>query len=156
MSESITGGPSGREVFRLMYRSRIRIPRQVRKGQLGDVFSVARSNNKKQDISGALLVTDDWFVQILEGDEAPVRELFAHIERDVRHDSVVVLESGQVDERVFSRWAMAKVAKDGEPDIPLLARTDGIAPAAGHRSTPEQEQVLDVMRAATRVDANAV
>ena len=38
---------------------------------------------------------------------------------------------------------MAKVAEDGEPDIPLIAHTDGISPAAGRGTTAEQEQVLE-------------
>jgi hypothetical protein len=131
-----------------MYRSRTLIPQDQRKLELGRLFSEARSNNKKQGITGALLLSEDWFVQVLEGEEGAVRALFAHIERDARHDSVSVLETGQVPVRVFARWAMAKVAERGEPDIPLIAHTDGIAPAAGRGTTPEQDNLLDVMRGA--------
>ena len=48
---------------------------------------------------------------------------------------------------------MARVSADGEPDIPLIAHVDGISPAASRGTTPEQEAVLDVMRAATRNEA---
>ncbi len=136
--------------FRLMYRSRDRIPAERRKVELGELFSAARSNNKKQHITGALLLSDEWFVQILEGDESAVRALYDRIEADPRHDSVSLLETGMVDDRVFSRWAMAKVATDGEPDIPLIAHQDGISPAAGRGTTPEQDSVLAAMRAAAR------
>ena len=54
-------------VFRLIYRSRDLIPPDTRKTELGALFSEARSNNKKQDITGALLVHGDWFAQVLEG-----------------------------------------------------------------------------------------
>ena len=138
----------GESTFRLMYRSRNLIPQDQRKLELGHLFSEARSNNKQQDITGALLLSEDWFVQVLEGEEGAVRALFSHIERDARHDSVAVLETGQVPARVFARWAMAKVAEHGEPDIPLIAHTDGIAPAAGRGTTREQDHVLDVMRSA--------
>ena len=49
---------------------------------------------------------------------------------------------------MFPRWAMARVSADGEPAIWLIAHQDGISPAAGRGTTPEQEQVqvLDVMR----------
>jgi hypothetical protein len=50
---------------------------------------------------------------------------------------------------------MARVSVDGEPDIRLIAHADGIAPAMSRDTTPEQEAVLDVMRAATRGDAHA-
>ncbi len=47
---------------------------------------------------------------------------------------------------------MAKVADDGdEPDIPLIAHTDGIAKAAPRAAaTADQEGVLAVMRDAAR------
>jgi hypothetical protein len=66
-----------------------------------------------------------------------------------------VIQSGPAVDRVFSRWAMARVSADGEPDIRLIAHADGIAPAMSRGTTPEQEALLDVMRAATRGDAHA-
>jgi hypothetical protein len=42
--------------FRLIYRSRNNIPADRRKTELGTLFSTARSNNKKQQITGALLI----------------------------------------------------------------------------------------------------
>lgn len=141
--------PGAESTFRLMYRSRNLIPPDRLKKELGRLFSVARSTNKSRHISGALLLDGEHYVQVLEGDEARVLELYEHISQDERHDSVVLLESGTVDERVFSRWSMARVGEGDEADIPLIAHTDGISPAAGRRTTPEQEAVLDVMRAAS-------
>jgi hypothetical protein len=143
-------------VFHLIYRSRSLIPDDRRKEELGVLFGDARSNNKRLHITGALLCVDDCFVQVLEGDETAVRGLYAHIAQDPRHDSVAELESGPIPQRVFSRWAMAKVAHEGEPDIPLIAHRDGISPAAGRRTTDEQERVLDVMRQAARGESHAV
>lgn len=142
---------SGHEdVFRLLYRSRNLIPADQRKKELGLLFTAARGNNKRQGITGALLLSGDSFVQVLEGDEQAVRALFTAIERDPRHSEVTLLEAGQVPERVFARWAMARVSDDGERDIPLIAHTDGISPAAGRPTTPEQDELLAVMRAALR------
>ena len=121
--------------FRLIYRSRDRIATTDRKVELGRLFSAARSNNKSQHITGALLLSEEWFVQTLEGEETAVRELFAHIRTDPRHDTVSVLEETQVGGRVFARWAMARVSEDGEPDIPLIAHVDGISPASSRGTT---------------------
>ena len=140
--------PGAESTFRLMYRSRNLIPPDRVKKELGTLFGAARSNNKSQHISGALLLDGEHYVQVLEGEEGLVRELYEHIAKDTRHDSVALLESGPVEARVFSRWSMAKVGEGDEADIPLIAHTDGISPAAGRRTTPEQEAVLDVMRAA--------
>jgi len=144
-------GDSG-PVFRLIYHSRSRISAPERKYQLGEIFSVARAKNKKMGVTGAMLITDDEFVQTLEGPEPVVRELYERIYRDRRHERVELLESGDVPERVFGRWAMAKVAADGEPDIPLLTNKDkgGISPAQPRPTTEEQETVLDSMRRALR------
>lgn len=136
-------------IFRLIYRSRNTIPAQDRKVALGKLFGQARSRNKDQHITGALLVSGDWFAQVLEGDETAVRELYAKIGHDGRHDRVTLLEARAPANRIFSRWAMARVSEDGESDIPLIAHADGISPAAGHRVTPEQESVLAFMREAT-------
>ena len=115
-------------------------------------FSVARSGNAKKDVTGALLTHEDWFVQALEGDEDVVRDLYEHIYRDGRHEKVTVIFAEPVDERVFARWAMAKVADEGEPDIPLLMNVNkgGISPAAARPTTPEQEKILDFMRDSVR------
>ena len=155
MTDAVRDGASG-AVYRLMYRSRSRIPAEDRKRELGGLFTQARSANKSKGITGALLVHDDWFVQVLEGDEAPVRALYDTIARDPRHESVTLLDGREVPGRRFGRWAMARVSDDGDRDIPLIAHTDGISPAAGHRTTPEQEELLDVMRGAVRTAAQSV
>ena len=143
--------------FRLIYRSHNRIPNDRRKAELGAIFSAARSTNKRLGVTGALLTSGDWFVQTLEGDEAVVRDLYARIGKDSRHERVVEIASGEVDGRVFSRWAMARVSADGEHDIPLLANAakGGITPAAPRPTTPEQEEVLDFMRRTLGDDAHA-
>ena len=92
MTETAAGG-SG-PVFRLIYRSRSRIGAAGRKHQLGEMFSVARSSNKKLGVTGALLITDDEFVQTLEGAEPVVRELYAKISKDKRHEHLELLDSG--------------------------------------------------------------
>jgi hypothetical protein len=61
-------------------------------------------------------VHGDWFVQVLE---AAVRDLYARIERDVRHGRVALLDTRTVDHRFFGRWAMARVSDQADqPHIP--------------------------------------
>jgi FAD-dependent sensor of blue light len=142
-------------VFRLVYRSHMRIAPDVRKSELGEIFSVARSNNKRLGVTGALLVWDEFFVQTLEGDEAVVRDLYDRIHRDARHERVAIISEDPAAPRVFGRWSMARVGDEDEPDIPLLMNRDkgGISPAAPRPTTPDQEAVLDGMREAARSGA---
>ena len=142
-------------VFRLIYRSRMRIAAEARKSELGEIFSIARSNNKRLGVTGALLVWDEFFVQTLEGDETVVRDLYDRIHRDARHERVAIISEDPAAERVFGRWSMARVGDGDEPDIPLLMNRDkgGISPAAPRPTTPDQEAVLGDMREAARSGA---
>lgn len=133
--------------FRLIYRSRSVIPAENRKAVLGEIFSVARSNNKRQEITGALLLSGDCFVQTREGDEEAVQRLYEHISKDDRHEEVTIVDERRLDERTFGKWSMAQVAEDGSGDIPLLMNRDkgGITRKAAEPTTADQDVVLDYM-----------
>ena len=136
-------------MFRLIYSSHSLLAPEDDASELGAIFTTARRNNKDLGITGALLTAERAFAQTLEGEERAVRDLYARIERDPRHEHVTVLQEGDVDGRVFGRWAMAKVADGGGPDIRLMSNASrGQIVAAGPDShvTPEQEQVIGFMR----------
>lgn len=137
-------------VFRLIYRSHSRIPSDQRRVELGDVFTTARRNNKRLGVTGALMVSDDSFVQTLEGDEPVVRNLYARIAADARHEHVTLLKEDFVGARTFGRWAMAKVSEEGGSDIRLLSNaTKGVIVAVSRADpsiTAEQEAILASMR----------
>lgn len=145
-------------VFRLIYRSHSLIDEEQSRTTLGEIFTTARRNNKRAGVTGALVTTDASFVQALEGDEAVVRELYATICRDPRHDGLSILTEEVVEERVFGRWAMARVSADGSPDIRLLSNAKKsviVAAPADPSVTPEQENVLAFMRHAIADDVAA-
>ncbi len=136
-------------VFRLTYRSHSLIAPSAQRAELGAIFTTARRNNRRLGVTGALVISDDAFVQALEGDEAVVRNLYDTISHDERHESVSVLEEQTVPARIFGRWAMAKVAADDGPDIRLLSNASRgvIVTAPGDPTiTTEQETVLAFMR----------
>jgi Sensors of blue-light using FAD len=137
-------------VFRLIYRSKSRIPAAKLDAELGDILRGARAKNASLGVTGALLLYDDWFAQTLEGGEEAVRGLYGKIAADPRHSSVQLSEEGFVPSRVFSRWAMALVGEHGSPDIPLAATSGGTTPAASRGTTPDQDKILGLMRDATR------
>ena len=145
-------------MFRLIYSSRSRIAPDESTPELGDIFATARRNNKRLDVTGALVVTDDAFAQALEGDEAVVRQLYDAIAQDPRHEAVTILEAETVEDRTFGRWAMAKVAEEGGPDIRLMSnsgRRTIVAAGPDEHITPEQETVLSFMRESLAHEAPA-
>jgi len=136
-------------VFRLIYSSHSLLAPDESRGELGAIFTAARRNNKALGITGALLTSGRAFAQTLEGEERAVRDLYGRIERDPRHERITVLQEGEVDGRVFGRWAMAKVAEDGGPDIRLLsnaARGQIVAAGPDPHVSPEQEHIIGFMR----------
>jgi hypothetical protein len=143
-----TTAEPGASVFRLVYRSSTTMERDNRPAELEEIFELSRRKNTDLGLSGALLVWEDTFVQVLEGDEATVRDLYATIAADPRHESVVLLDADTVDDRVFARWSMAHVSDAEGADLPA-ARGDE-APDAPHAvprlEDERQKMVLDLMR----------
>ena len=137
-------------LYALAYRSHSRVPTARTDHELADILRVARVNNAARGITGALLLYDDWFAQVLEGPEAAVRALYHRIADDKRHDGIELLDQGPVEKRIFERWAMAYVGEHGDPDVPMMAVGDGVVPAAEWRHKSEQDKRLAQLRQATR------
>tara|TARA_R110002051_G_scaffold178594_1_gene248441 strand:+ start:9176 stop:9607 length:432 start_codon:yes stop_codon:yes gene_type:complete len=72
-----------------------------------DILNTAEKTNLKLDITGCLVYHKTTFVQILEGTEQDVRELYAKISKDERHRDVVILHEGNIAKRSFESWSMA-------------------------------------------------
>jgi hypothetical protein len=139
------------QCYRLIYRSHSLLPERGRdEAALAVILKQARTNNADQGITGALMLYDDWFAQVLEGPQAAVEALYARIKVDARHDGVRLNEAGPAQKRLFGKWAMAVVAEHHEPDQPIVATTGGLSQGAPWRVTLEQEAILTRLRDLTR------
>jgi hypothetical protein len=67
----------------------------------------ARSYNLLHDISGALVYSQGQFMQVLEGDQQALNELYERIARDPRHNQLVRYADKAITERSFEEWSMA-------------------------------------------------
>ena len=137
-------------LYALAYRSHSLVPAARADRELADILRVARVNNAARGITGALLLYDGWFAQVLEGPESAVRAIFDRIADDKRHNGVELLDQGPVEKRVFERWAMAYVGEHGDPDIPMMAVGDSVVPAADWHHKSDQDERLAQLRQATR------
>ena len=70
------------------------------------ILHSARTNNARDDVTGALICRHDLYLQLLEGPPAAVNAVFERIERDERHVEVVKLFEAEIDARLFPEWAM--------------------------------------------------
>ena len=132
-------------MFRLIYVSSAR--KLMDKDALLGILAKAREKNARLGITGMLLYKDGNFLQLLEGEESLVRDVYATIARDTRHfDSMIMMEEA-VSERMFTEWSM------GFHDLsdPALQSLPGFAPFRhlnfDHRSaTPDLAACLDILR----------
>jgi Sensors of blue-light using FAD len=135
--------------YRLIYRSHSRLAEGDQSG-LAEILKTARTRNADLGVTGALMLYDDWFAQVLEGPQAVVETLYARIKADTRHDNVRLNEAGPAPRRLFGKWAMAVVAEHNEPDMPMVATTGGLAQGAPWKISLEQEAILTRLRDLTR------
>lgn len=76
---------------------------------LDDILERSRKNNPKLGITGLLCVSDNLFIQVIEGGRDEVCELFNAIVRDERHQQVRLLSYAEISERKFGSWTMGQV-----------------------------------------------
>lgn len=91
-------------VYQVLYRSVAVQP--FAEAELHSLLENARSFNVRQGLTGILLYSDGRFVQLLEGAEQPVRQLYARIQQDPRHTQVVTVSEGPGPGRRFADWSM--------------------------------------------------
>ncbi len=66
----------------------------------------ARKKNEERSITGMMLYFDGKFLQLIEGEEQEVKQLYETICNDKRHKSVVNLKEGNIEKRFFEDWQM--------------------------------------------------
>lgn len=76
------------------------------KDDLLEILARSRTKNAEVGITGMLLYKDGNYMQVLEGEEKAVRDLYARIRRDPRHLGIVTLVEGRRDNRCFGDWSM--------------------------------------------------
>jgi len=75
--------------------------------QLQTLLQTARSHNAQVDVTGILVYGNGCFLQVLEGEEATVRQLYDQIKQDNRHRNVTAYADKAVAQRAFAEWSMA-------------------------------------------------
>ena len=80
--------------------------RKMSDDDLKVLLKTIRKNNEIRQVTGILLYLDPFFIQVLEGEEAIVNNLFTRIKQDSRHNKVSLIYRKPIDERYFSNWTM--------------------------------------------------
>jgi hypothetical protein len=97
---------------RIIYASEVSLDTGEALRELRAIHHASVTNNTENGVTGALLFSDMYFLQVLEGDDDAVRETVARILQDDRHRNMSVLASDAIDERAFGQWSMKLVQRD--------------------------------------------
>lgn len=74
--------------------------------QLNSLLLIARKANREHNITGLLLYKDGNFMQLIEGEERKIVQLYANIGRDERHTGIILLFKEPAPQRDFPDWFM--------------------------------------------------
>lgn len=107
--------------YQLIYSSHASTPMPV--DELEDILEHAQGSNATEGITGALVYADGHFLQVLEGEQRAVEQLMRRIAKDLRHETIVVLQAGDVPVAAFPKWEMAYVSATPEQ----IARWAGLS-----------------------------
>lgn len=84
---------------------------------LRELLGQSRARNLKLNITGMLLYDNATYMQVLEGLEKDVHEIYSSILKDPRNTGNVVLAEEEISQRDFPNWSMGfKNLKSCTPD----------------------------------------
>jgi hypothetical protein len=91
-------------IFRLVYLSKPVAP--LTDADFDDIEHKSLKANSARDVTGLLIVNGNRILQILEGREEAVRELYAKIVADSRHTISKLVCEVEDEERLLLTWSM--------------------------------------------------
>jgi hypothetical protein len=81
------------------------------------IFRVSRQRNADEGVSGVLVCTGNYFLEVIEGTQETIAELWERVLSDPRHVDAIVLADEVAEERWFADWRAGFAC-----DAPTLAR----------------------------------
>lgn len=91
-------------MFALIYTSHA--VQDCNKTMLMNILNTSIKNNAQNAITGVLIYREKKFIQLLEGQEKTITDLYQRIEQDKRHTNCEILHSSHIAERNIEQWSM--------------------------------------------------
>ena len=73
---------------------------------LKNIIETSQKNNPSRDVTGCLISGTNTYLQLLEGPDNSVDELYTKIKTDNRHENIEKLVEDVVETRLFKSWSM--------------------------------------------------
>ena len=110
---------------RIIYISTARV--EPGRDMVEDILRSSRRNNRRDGLTGLLVVGGRRFLQVLEGPRVLTDRTYQRIRADQRHFALVELSRKLIADRAFAGWEMGCEQLDGD-DLSELVRqlTEGL------------------------------
>lgn len=128
--------------------------RPMSDGELVDLLVRSRARNADRGVTGLLLYRKGRVMQMLEGEERVVRDLYDRIRMDVRHHEVTNVWTSVAERRQFPEWTMGFEDLDGKDRsvatgrrlIDERGRSVSAEPSANDHLAPSSDsELVDVL-----------
>lgn len=74
--------------------------------EVARILEQARRNNERHGVTGALVINDSYFLQVIEGSRPTINALLHKLVKDKRHISLRIVECREIEQRRWSNWSM--------------------------------------------------
>ncbi len=92
-------------IYYLIYSSTMSL--NCTEQELENILAVSRKNNVQKNITGILAYYKGNFIQLIEGEQEVIRNLYNTISNDFRHCFIEKILEGYASEKQFPNWSMA-------------------------------------------------
>ncbi|MBA3580976.1 MAG: BLUF domain-containing protein [Gammaproteobacteria bacterium] len=96
-------------LVRLIYTSRV--TNNIEATVIKDILRVSEQNNMIDNVSGVLLFSSSYFLQLLEGPRRAVNRAYARILVDKRHEDACMIRYEPIVSRQFGQWRMGYIGE---------------------------------------------
>jgi hypothetical protein len=86
--------------------------------RINQIVSAARRNNSKHEISGMLLFTGVHFLEVLEGEDRNLADLWGRLQQDQRHRELFLISDDRCERRMYPEWKMGYLV-DHKVDVQI-------------------------------------
>jgi len=93
--------------FMLIYSSTSKA--DISESFIDDLLITSRNLNRRNNITGVLILRQNFFLQLLEGPEESVRECYERIKKDTRHYNVTIRGEAFTEYRNVPNWSMGLI-----------------------------------------------
>ena len=115
--------------------------------RIADIVDFSRGWNASVGITGALISSEQHFVQFIEGPPPAIDDLITNLKADRRHNGLHIVRDGPADARHFGDWSLAYSGPDTFIDrdlMPLLQDRDAAGPALAANLLSRLRAMADV------------